>query len=111
MIGYLYLYYYHYFYSRLCAGKFRIFYKLFVRNRISSSFISKCFEPVNLSQNTSINKQKSAHGKQIRIKVSKPIPNKSLESGGQKTRHLKFLTLMTIYFPTSDICMLKVAFE
>lgn len=76
--------YYHYFYFRLCVRKFRIFYKLYIWNRISSSFISKCFEPVNLSQNTSINKPKSTRGKQIRINVIKPIPNKWLESGGQK---------------------------
>lgn len=78
MIGYLYLYYYHYFYFRLCAGKFRIFYKLYTWNRISSSFISKCFKPVNLSQNTSINKPKSTCSKQVGRKARKLYQTKRL---------------------------------
>lgn len=59
----------------------------------TSPFISKCLKPVNLNQNTSINKLKSARSEQISMKANKPIPNKTLESGGQKTRHLKSETI------------------
>ena len=59
----------------------------------TSPFISKCLKPVNLNQNTSINKPKSTRSEQISMKANKPIPNKTLESGGQKTRHLKSETI------------------
>ena len=39
-------------------------------------------------QNIFINKSKSTHNKQIATDISKPIPNKTTESYGQKTRHL-----------------------
>ena len=51
----------------------------------ADSSIRKCFNPVNLNQNTSIKNQKSTRGKQIDTKVSKPIPNETTESCGQKT--------------------------
>lgn len=59
----------------------------------TSPFISKCLKPVNLNQNTSINKPKSTRSEQISMKANKPIPNKTLESRGQKTRHLKSETI------------------
>lgn len=39
-------------------------------------------------QNIFINKSKSTHNKQIATDISKPIPNPTTESCGQKTRHL-----------------------
>lgn len=53
------------------------------------SSIRKCSNPANPSQNTSIKNQKSTRGKQIDTKVIKPIPNKTTESCGQKTRYLQ----------------------
>lgn len=50
--------------------------------------IYKCFNSVNFSQNTSINKPKSAQNKPFSENLSKPIPNKTAESYGQKMRHL-----------------------
>ncbi len=43
----------------------------------------------NFSQNTSINNPKSPHNKLLNENLSKPIPNKTTESCGQKTRYLK----------------------
>ena len=51
-------------------------------------FIYKWFNSANLNQNTHINKPKLTCGKQIEPKASKPIPNKTTESHGQKTRYL-----------------------
>ena len=54
----------------------------------ADSSIRKCFNHTNLSQNTSIKNQKSAQNKPFNENLSKPIPNKSTDSYGQKTRHL-----------------------
>ena len=51
----------------------------------AGSSIRKCSNPANPSQNTSIKNQKSIRGKQIDTKASKPIPDKTTESYGQKT--------------------------
>lgn len=51
--------------------------------------IYRCFNLANSNQNTSIKNQKSTRGKQIDTKANKPIPNKSTESYGQKTRHFQ----------------------
>lgn len=59
----------------------------------TSPFISKCLKTASLNQNTLINKPKSARNNQISIKTNKPIPNKSTESRGQKTRHLQSETI------------------
>ena len=40
-------------------------------------------------QNIFINKSKSTHNKQIATDISKPIPNETTESCGQKTRYLQ----------------------
>lgn len=57
----------------------------FINYMFQTAYIHKCFNQSNPSQNTSIKNQKSARGKQIDTKVSKPIPNKTTESCGQKT--------------------------
>ena len=51
-------------------------------------FIHKCFVQSIFSQNTSIKNQKSAQNKPFNENLSKPIPNKSTDSYGQKTRYL-----------------------
>ena len=48
-------------------------------------FIQKCFNPANPSQNTHINKPKSARNKPFSENLSKPISKKTTESYGQKT--------------------------
>ena len=48
-------------------------------------FIQKCFNPANPNRNTHINKPKSARNKPFSGNLSKPIPNKTTESYGQKT--------------------------
>lgn len=81
--------------------------------------IYKWFNPAIFSQNTSISKPKSAQNKPFNENLSKPIPNKTTESCGQKTRYLKsevirqekFLTSTTIYFATFKTQMLKVTFQ
>lgn len=52
-------------------------------------FIRKCLKTVNLSQNTSISKPKSAQNIPIANNPSKPIPNKTIDSKSQKTKYLK----------------------
>ena len=54
----------------------------------AGSSIRKCSNPANPSQNTSIKNQKSAQNKSFNENLSKPIPNKSTDSYGQKIRHL-----------------------
>lgn len=56
----------------------------------AESFIQKCFNPANLSQNTHIKNQKLTSGKLFNKNLSKPIPNKTTELYGQKMRYLKF---------------------
>ena len=51
-------------------------------------FIYECFAQSIFSQNTSIKNQKSAQNKPFNENLSKPIPNKSTDSYGQKIRHL-----------------------
>lgn len=51
-------------------------------------FIQKCFNPANLSQNTSIKNQKLTCDKPFNENLSKPIPSKTTESYGQKMRYL-----------------------
>lgn len=51
----------------------------------AATSIYKCFNQSNLNQNTSIKNQKSTHNKPINENLSKPIPNKTTESYGQKT--------------------------
>lgn len=51
----------------------------------AATSIYKCFNQSNLNQNTSIKNQKSPHNKPINENLSKPIPNKTTESYGQKT--------------------------
>ena len=51
----------------------------------AGSSIRKCSNPANPSQNTSIKNQKSAHNKPFSENLSKPIPDKTTESYGQKT--------------------------
>lgn len=58
---------------------------------MESFLSSNVLKYVNLKQNTSINKLKSAHNKPFNKNLSKPIPNKSTESCNQKTRYLKLL--------------------
>lgn len=54
----------------------------------ADSSIHKCSNPANLNQNTSIKNQKSAQNKPFNENLSKPIPNKTTESYGQKMRYL-----------------------
>lgn len=52
----------------------------------AGSSIRKCSNPANLSQNTSIKNQKSARSKPFNENISKPMPNKTTESCGQKNK-------------------------
>ena len=54
----------------------------------AATSIYKCFNPANHKQNTSIKNQKSAQNKPFNENLSKPIPNPTTESCGQKTRYL-----------------------
>lgn len=62
-------------------------------------FIRKCFNSANLNQNTHINKPKSAQNKPFNENLSKPIPNKTAESYGQKIRHL------TLYHQGQEVAL------
>ena len=64
-------------------------------------FIYKWFNHAIFSQNTSISKPKSAQSKPFNENLSKPIPNKTTESRGQKTRYLK----SEVIFSTCNIAM------
>lgn len=52
-------------------------------------FIYEWFMSAISIQNLFTNKPKSSRGKQIEPKASKPIPNETTESYGQKTRHFQ----------------------
>lgn len=57
----------------------------FINYISQTAYIHKCSNPANHSQNTHINKSKTARNKPFSENLSKPIPNKTTESYGQKT--------------------------
>lgn len=69
-----------------CAGKADVNFINYMNGIVyAGSSIRKCSNPANPSQNTSIKNQKSAHNKPFSENLSKPIPDKTTESYGQKT--------------------------
>lgn len=57
----------------------------FINYMSKTAYIHKCSNQSNHSQNTHINKPKIAHNKPFSENLSKPIPNETTESYGQKT--------------------------